>query len=212
MRQSPAPVAGPPKYSLVDYAFQFIIITAGVLIALLINGLVEWNNNRQLVHQARATIMREIADNKKDIDATLVGIDSDLQAFASAITFATDLLTSKKTNIRRLDFQLNMADLSSTGWRTAERTGALSHMDYAEVQRYSKLYDFQDLLIEQQRAMLSQLSAASAILSGGFDVDNPNRKDLEALRERAMTIRAALTIHQDMAKRLAKNYAELMAQ
>ena len=49
------------KYTSVDYAFQFITITAGVLIALLINGLVEWNDNRELAAQARATSQREIA-------------------------------------------------------------------------------------------------------------------------------------------------------
>lgn len=33
----------PSKYTASDYLFQFITITVGVLIALSINGLVEWN-------------------------------------------------------------------------------------------------------------------------------------------------------------------------
>jgi hypothetical protein len=200
------------KYSLSDYSFQFITITVGVLIALLINGLVEWNEHRELVADARSMIMREIADNKKDIDATLSGIKGDVEQFESAITFATEMLTMKKTKINQLNFHLNLADLSSTSWRTAERTGALSHMDYAEVQKYSKLYDFQDLIVEQQRNLVSQLGLVTAIISPGFDPDNANPKDLELFRERLMALRATLLVHNQMAQRLAENYAEALKQ
>jgi hypothetical protein len=200
------------KYNLGDYTFQFVTITIGVLIALLINGLVEWNSDRELVADARAMIAREIADNKTDIDATLSGIKGDLEKFDSAIQFATDLLTTKKTSVNELNFHINLADLSSTSWRTAERTGALSHMDYAEVQKYSKLYDFQDLIVEQQRNLISQLGLVTAIISPGFDPDTPNLKDLELFRERAMTLRAALVVHNQMALRLAESYAEALKQ
>ncbi len=209
----PVDITPPPpakKYSFADYLFQFVTITAGVLIALLINGVVELSNNRRLVADARATIAREIADNKRDVDATLTGIKGDLENFESAIKFANDMLTAKKTNINKLDFHLNLAELSSSAWRTAERTGALSHMDYAEVQKYSKLYDSQDLIVQQQRNLVGQLAAATAILSPGFNPDNPNPRDLELFRERLMTLRASLSLHADMARGLAKNYAEAL--
>ena len=205
-----APPPAAAKYAVVDYVFSFITITAGVLIALLINGLVEWNNNRELVAEARATIAREIAANKKDLEATLGGIQEDIKKFNSAIQFATEILATKKTTVNQLDFHLNLAELSSSGWRTAERTGALSHMDYDEVQRYSRLYDFQDLLVDQQRDLLGHLGEVTAILNSDFDPDNPNTKDLELFRERVMLLRAQLALHEQMAKRLAGNYAEAL--
>ena len=198
------------KYTVVDYVFSFITITAGVLIALLINGLVEWNAKRALVAEARATIAREITDNRKDLEATLVGMQGDLAKFDGAIQFASEMLAAKKTSVNELNLHLNLADLSSTSWRTAERTGALGHMDYDEVQRYSKLYDLQELLVEQQRGLLSRLGEATAILNGDFDPDNPNPKDLEFFRERVMILRAHLGVHEQMAKRLAENYAEAL--
>jgi hypothetical protein len=205
-------VTVPSKYTASDYFFSFITITAGVLIALLINGLVEWNNNRQLVAQARATISQEIGANKKDLDVTLASLADDRARFANAITFATDMLTAKKTSINELKLHLNFADVSSAGWRTAERTGALSHMPYTEVQRYSMLYDLQDLYTEQQRTMLGQLASASAILAGDFNPDNPNSKDLEAFRDRVLQLQSTLTIHEQMARRLAERYAEALKQ
>lgn len=208
------PAEVPPKaaskYTLVDYLFQFITITAGVLIALLINGLVEWNHNRTLVADARATIAREIAANKKDLDATLASMDADVHRLESALQYANDMLTKKSTSINELNFHINLADLSASGWRTAERTGALGHMDYDEVQRLSLLYDLQDLIGEQQRALIGQLSEVSSFLSSDFNPDNPNRRDLEVFRERLMRLRAALLIHQKLATRLGENYAKAL--
>ena len=56
----------PDEYTANDYFFQFVTITAGVLNALLINGMVEWNSNRSLVAQARQTIADEVRRNQRD--------------------------------------------------------------------------------------------------------------------------------------------------
>lgn len=198
------------KYTPADYAFQFITVTAGVLIALLINELVVWKQNSDLVAEARTMLQREITDNKKDLDATVASFPRDFAAMQSAIKFANDMLTAHKTTITSIELHYNLADLSAESWRTAERTGALSHMDYVEVQRYSKLYDFQDLFVQQQRGVLSQLALASSMLQGEFDPDKPNLKDLETFRERVMQLRAAIGIQEDFAKRLAENYADAL--
>jgi hypothetical protein len=201
----------PSKYTASDYFFQFITITVGVLIALLINGLVEWNNNRALVAQARQTIADEVRRNQKDLDRTIPGMADDVKRFDNAIAFANDMLTRRKTTITELKLHLNLADIISAGWHTAERTGALSHMPYEEVQRYSLLYDLQDVVIGQQRALLGQLAAASALIGGDFDPDNPNPKDLEEFRNRVLQLRSHLVIHEQMARRLAERYAEAIA-
>jgi hypothetical protein len=202
----------PHKYTASDYFFQFVTITVGVLIALLINGLVEWNNNRVLVTQARQTIADEIRANQKDLDSTLTGIVDDLARFDNAIIFANDMLTRNKTSVNELKLHLNLADLTAAGWHSAERTGALSHMPYSEVQRYSLLYDLQELHTDQQRALLDQLAGASAILSGDFNPDNPNLKDLEDFRQRVRQLRAHLAIHEQMARRLSERYAEVISR
>ncbi len=196
------------KYAFADYAFQFITVTAGVLIALFINELMVWKQNNDLVAEARVMIQREIADNKKDLEATLAAFPRDREAMENSIKFASDMLANSKTSITSLQLHYNLADLSDTSWRTAERTGALRLMDYGEVQRLSKLYDFQELFILQQRTILPQLTLASSMLQGQFNPDKPNLKDLETFRARVMELRAAVGIQEDFAKRLAANYAE----
>jgi hypothetical protein len=200
------------KYTLADYVFQFITIAAGVLLALFASGLNEFYNNRQLVAQARENISRELADNKKDLEATLSAFPRDRESLTGALKFADEMLTVRKTAVTSIELHYNLADLSASSWHTAERTGALGLMAYDEVQKLSKLYDFQDLFVEQQRLILQQLSAASAILQGDFNPDKPNPKDLELFRERVMQLKASLTIQEDFAKRLAENYAEALKQ
>jgi hypothetical protein len=200
------------KYSASDYVFQFITIMAGVLIAMLANGFVERSRDRELVAQARATLQREIADNKKDLELTVASLPKDQQALDTAVQFASDMLTSGKTNITSLQLNYNMADLFDTSWRTAERTGALSHMDYAEVQRYSMLYDFQDFFMTRQREAISILTSATALIGPGFNPDKPNLKDLEGFRERTMALRASLRLQEDFAKRLNGYYDEALKQ
>ena len=198
------------KYALEDYIFQFITVTAGVLIALLINGLDAWNDARELVLKARTTIGREIADNRKELDDTVSGFTADHQALQNAIKFAEELLANGRSDLRSFTLNYNLAELSNTSWRTADRTGALSRMDHDEVQKYSKLYDFQDVFLERQRDALDQFANAMAIVQGDFNPEKPNLKDVELFRQRLMELRATLSIQEDFAHRLAKNYEEAL--
>ena len=201
------------KYSLADYAFQFITVTVGMFIALFINGLVEWNQNRELVVQARATIRREIADNQADLARTAASFESDQAAMLNAVRFAEDLLSTGKTKLTGVDLHYSLADqIFDTSWRTAERTGALSLMDYGEVQKYSKLYDFQELFMQQQRQVMAQLTLASSIFAGGFDIEHPNLKDLETFRSRVLDLMGTVAIQKDFAKKLDENYAAALKQ
>jgi hypothetical protein len=199
------------KYTFADYAFQFITVTAGVLIALFIDGLAEQKDNRQLVDSARATIMRELADNKTDLERTLSGIENDLEKMLHAIAFADDMLSTGKTKVRELTIHYNVADqVTDSSWRTAERTGALALMDYAEVQKYSRIYDFQDLFLQRQRETLAHVTLAGAPLNARFDPAHPNRKDLELFRARVMDVMTLVKLQQQFGQKLLEDYAEAL--
>jgi hypothetical protein len=196
------------KYSTPDYVFQFITVTAGVLIALFIDGLAARNAERELIANARAMIQRELADNKKDLEATLSGIDADLEAMRNAIRFADDLLVSRKTTINSVQLHYNVADqISDSSFRTAERTGALALMAYDEVQKYSRVYDFQDLFMAQQRQTLSQVVAAGGLFKTDFDLAKPNLKDIELFRTRVMDLLGLVSLQQDFGKKLIEDYS-----
>jgi hypothetical protein len=211
-----APPPAPPtaallhKYTFGDYAFQLITVTAGVLIALLINGLVEWNGNRRLVSEARATIAQEVADNKKDLDGVLAGNAKRHADLEAALLLANQLLQTRTTTVQSMNLSFNIADLRSTGWRSAERTGAVSHMPYAEVQRYSGVYELQELYAAQQRKAREQLGAATAILSSDFVPEKADPREIESFRQQLRVMQASLRIEEQLGKRLSESYAALL--
>lgn len=198
------------KYAFEDYLFQFITVTTGVLLALVVNGLDSWNDTRELVRKARTTIGREIGDNKKELEESISGFASDHKMLQGAIQFADELLAKGRSDLRAFKLNYNLAELSNTSWRTADRTGALSQMEHGEVQKYSKLYDFQDVFLERQRDALDRFADAMSLVEGDFSPEKPNLKDVELFRQRLMELRATLTIQEQFARRLLKNYEEAL--
>jgi hypothetical protein len=201
----------PNKYTASDYFFSFVTITLGVLIALLINGLVEWNNNRALVAEARATIRREVAANLKELAGLPDAIKSSSEDLENALDLANDLLTKGKTDIRSLRLNFNLATLNDSGFRSAERTGALAHMDYDEVQRYSELYSMQELFATQQRKAVDMVAAGSALIAPAFDPNKANPQDLAQFRQQVMQLQSNLLVTAQLGQQLTDGYKEFLA-
>lgn len=117
-------------HSFRDFLLQLVTITAGVLIALALEGLLEWNHYRILVREARETISRELADNRKEVDIALAGLDARKKNLDTALRFANELLNTKKSDVHEIKLEFNIAELGVSSWQSAETTGALGHMEY----------------------------------------------------------------------------------
>ena len=210
MREPQTPVRPPAKYALVDYIFQFVTITAGVLIALLINGLVEWNNNRELVEQARSTIRQEVEANLKELQGFPANLKRSESELSNALRFAEELLASGKTDINSLSLNFNLATLNASGWQTAERTGALAHMDYEEVERYSEIYNMQQLFDEQQRKAVDLVASSITLVNSAFDPAKADRDELGEFRRRVLLLQSNLLVTGQLGEQLVKGYQEFL--
>jgi hypothetical protein len=199
-------VAEGSKYSFKDYLFQLVTITAGVLIALGVDAVVEWRAHQSLVEEARAMIAREMEDNRKalaDEQARSGEWNTDLD---NSLKLANELLTKKKSDITQYGLGFVLSSLDASSWHTAERTGALNFMDYAEVKKYSEVYGLQELVVAQQRRVLDSVTTALTI---GNPHDAP-LKDVEAFRVNVMTIRAELYAKEQLATQLLEGYEKAL--
>jgi hypothetical protein len=196
----------PAAHSFKDFLVQLVTITAGVLIALSVESVREWNHYRTLVAEAREMIRRELTDNKKEVEAVLNGIPERQKNLVAAIQLADEMLAKKEPTVHQLTLNFELADLSAASWQTAERTGALGHMDYAEVQKYSRLYGYQELYSARQRQAVDQLGLAMGILNPGPTEASP--RDLELFRQRVIELRATLDIEEQLARKLVASYSE----
>jgi hypothetical protein len=191
-----------------DFLVQLLTITAGILIALSLEGIRESMRDRALVREARENIRREIADNKREVDGEIAEMDERGKKIDTALRFATELLKTRHTDIHELQLGLSFPTLSAASWQTAERTGAFAHMDYAEVQKYANVYIMQDFLVQQHRRALDALSAALGILatSEGGDPTKAPPAELERFRQQVVTLRSILFVEEQMTRRASEVY------
>ena len=192
-----------------DFFVQLVIVTVGVLIALLLQGLVDWTSDRALVREARASIRQELEDNMREMDGEIAGLDAREAHLNNALRLSEEMLATGKSEIKEINLGFSLAELNLASWRTAELTGALALMEYRDVQTLSQLYDFQDLYIAEQRRTLSRLSVA---LTGvARDPTKAARADIEAFRHEVLALQAALLIEAQLAKQLSRSYKSTIA-
>lgn len=195
-----------------DLLIQLGTITAGVLIALSLEGVRESFRDRALVREARENIRREIADNKREVDPEIAEMDARAKKVDTALRFASDLLKTKRSEIHQLELGLNFPTLSNASWQTAERTGAFAHMDYAEVQRYAALYSFQDFLSTEHRQAIDALAAALGILaaSEGGDPTNASPAEVERFRQHVVALKSILFVEEQMTRTASERYRKAL--
>jgi len=196
------------KYVLADYAFQLITVTAGVLIALFIDGLVDWNHNRELVLDARQMIAREVADNLKELEGLPKAVASSRADIENCLKLANDLLSKGKSDVHQITLNFNLATLSDASWLSADGTGALGHMAYDEVRRYAELYSLQELFATQQRKAVDLVASGTALIMGSFDPTTANNEDVKRFREQLMLLQANLHVTSQLGEQLIKAYRE----
>jgi len=200
-----------PIHSIRAFLIEMVTITVGVLIALSFEGLREWNHNRSLAQEARANIVRELTDNKKAVDHDIDAVAKRRKNIENALQFTEDILKTGKTTISTLELGFTYGEVSIAGWQTAEHTGALGHMPYAEVQRFAGAYMIQDLYQTQQRRSLADVSAATASVVTDDPTKAP-RADIERFRLTLLTMSGDLLIEEQFARQLSDRYAKVLKE
>ena len=197
--------AEPFRHTARRFTFEIAAITAGILIALSIDAVVERQRESALVSQARTAVAREIADNRQDLERGSESIEKHTDDLLQALRFADEMLRARKSEIHELNLGFAFPSLNRAAWQTAERTGALGLMDYDEVKELSELYELQELVTDSQRQLLVRLSGLTAIAAGG-DPTKSSPQDLQVFRSRLLDTIGALSIHRSLARALADGY------
>jgi hypothetical protein len=199
-----------PIHTWKDFGVQLVTITAGILIALSLEGVRESIHDRALVREARENIHREIADNKREVDNEIGAMPERGKKLDTALRFANELLKTQHTEVHSLSLELSFPTLSAASWQTAERTGALAHMDYAEVQKYATLYAFQDFLIAQHRRALDTLIGAIGVVTAGDDPTKTPPAEVARFREQIISLRSILYLEEQMTHGASERYKKAL--
>jgi hypothetical protein len=151
-----------------DFFIHLITITVGLLIAVGIEGCVELHRERKLVQDARETMREEIQHNSDSMKDAVVNLDKQKVAIQKNLDVLTRIQENpkdKEAQKESINADFSMISLRQTAWKTAQTTGALAFMPYAEAQRYSDVYGSQEEFLSQQDKILEDETQFLGLLS-----------------------------------------------
>jgi hypothetical protein len=199
-----------PARSWSDVFGQLTIITAGVLIALALEGAVAWLEHRKLVREATTNLRNEMAENVREVEGLFVSIVKERQNLEHADDLAQMLLEQKKVENEKLELVFHGAELKDASRTTAEVTGAFGHMEYAEVERFASVYGLQTAF---NRAQERTNESFVTTLAGVSLLASPGKADPGEVRQwksRIALTLAALTVEEQIGQQLVKRYMQAL--
>ncbi len=199
-----------PVESLKEFGMHLLIVTTGILIALSLEGLLEWHHHRELAEEARTNILNEIRDNEKGLDDFLKAAPAISKNQTGVLDVLDDVLAHGKSNKELPPFGSTLAELSNTSWTTAQTVGALGFIPYAEVKKYAGVYQLQDEYLRLQTRAEDAYVGAIALLSQNNDPNGLPRAGLETERDRILNSVTMLTAETQIGEALDKMYKELL--
>src|SRR6185436_215210 len=194
-----------------DTAKHLAIITAGVLIALALEGVVSWADHRLLVREAKANLTAEIRSNRKELEGLFANIDREQKELEQADRVALAFIERGKVD-NKINLSWNFAELKNAAVTTGEITGAFGFMDYAEVRHYADVYDLQAQFMRSQERQVQDYQLIVGFIPRITGSKAPSQASIEEWRGRINNAVAALAFQEILGRTLLKRYDELLAK
>ncbi len=192
-----------------DFALHLFTITIGLLIALSLEGLVEWRHHRHLVHEADTALRSEIGSNAKGMTAAISDVENQQKELKHDVEVLNVLLrTGKMPDQAKMNITFHLRTFDSVAWKTAQSTGALSYMSYPEAQRYSDIYNTQDELHEaEKQAARDAILSLAPFLNDDEHSPDPTKADAAAMISKIETLQGQLLLVKSLMGSLNREYA-----
>jgi hypothetical protein len=196
-----------------DFFLHLTTITIGLLIALSLEGLVEWQHHRHLVHDAEASLHDEINNNATNITGALSVLhkrEDALKHDVSVLKYVAANGQYPKDKDMSVDFSI--VGFDSVAWKTAQSTGAFSYMPYDLAQDYSRIYMQQDLLSgEEQQAARDSVLAIGTFINEPDNSAPPSREQAESIIQKIEVVQGQLMLVDAFMQGLSRDYKAFLA-
>jgi hypothetical protein len=185
---------------------ELVIVTAGVLIALSVDTVRVWRAHQSLAAEARATMLSEVAQNKKALEEALASLGATQKVYTGALRDVRARLTGKRVESGDVNLSVRMAPLSSAAYTTAEITGALGYMKYDDVRRFAAVYEAQRRYQSMQDQFALDVWAILTPMMLGGDPSGARPQELEAWKRGLEQLLAGLMTLNAFGEGLRQSY------
>ena len=205
-----------PIHSFKDFFLHLLTVILGILIALFLEGLIEWGHHRSLAEEARSNLTVEIRENRQLLTGGLAAApDAEQRLKAPIETIEAYRKNHRDDRTSKLDWSFGLFPLSATAWSTAASTGALGYMDYSEVKAYTRAYVLQEEFLTMQQSTLGKWLDLQKWLArrdpkGGLS--NLNNEELSQIEADASAALLHTETEEQIAKDLVQQYAKVLGE
>jgi hypothetical protein len=202
-----------PIHGWRDFFIHLSTITIGLLIALSLEGCVEWQHHRHLVHEAEASLRTEIQQNSQAVQETLVGLHKQQEALVKDVVILKYIMKNKKPPADSgMAINFNIRSLNNVSWKTAQSTGALSYIPYDVAQDYGDIYTTQDELeVAEQQAARDTIVSVGPFINSGKDDPDPTGGQAEPTIRKIEILQGQLILVKSLAETLDGQYKKFLA-
>ncbi len=201
-----------PVHGWRDFLLHLFTITVGLLIALSLEGLVEWRHHRHLVHDAEASLHEEIKANAAGMRESLAVLKKQQENLKHDVVLLKGMMSGVKTQKDdHMEIAFHISGFESVSWKTAQATGALAYMPYDTAKEYSDIYGTQDAVYvaEEQAARDAILSLAPFINTSDSDKD-PDAVEATSIKQKIEILQGQLVLVESLMTSLGKQYQKFL--
>ncbi len=189
-----------------DFFIHLFTITVGLLIALSLEGCVEWQHHRHLVREAESGLRNEIEQNSKLTASIRQQIQDEQKLLDQDLLVLSHMRIRPGPTHETLGFSFTMRSFDEVTWKTAQATGAFAYMPYNDARQYSDIYGTQETLFTvQQQVVDDVMRAASVVVTQPQEMQLPPATIAE-VTDRIGMVKMRLNLLDSLVNELDKTY------
>ena len=199
-----------PIHGWRDFLLHLFTITIGLLIALSLEGLVEWQHHRHLVHEAEASLHAEIKSNAQSISGIGKDIEAQEAMLQHDIVVLNMAIAHRDISKEHMSVAYHLTEADDVSWRTAQSTGALALMPYSSAQEYAQIYATQAAFESAERQAVRDAILSVAPFAGEKDKAGPTPEQAAAIKEHIQVLLGQLSFIQSFVQALDREYTKFL--
>lgn len=196
-----------------DFFIHLATITIGLLIALGLEGRVEWMHHRNLVHEAEVSLHDEIRRNSEGLAKYLEDVHKQQQILAKDVVVLKEIVrTHKQPEKNSIEIDFHIRSFDNVSWQTVQSTGTLAYMPYARAQEYSDIYSMQsEIDVAQHQAVRDAILSVAPFLNANDADPTPTAEEATQIKQHIEVLQGQLLLLNSMVTSLDGEYKKFLA-
>jgi hypothetical protein len=201
-----------PVHGVRDFIIHLLTITIGLLIAVGIEGCVEWQHHRHLVREAETSLHEEIKSNADGMQSVIDSIHNQQKTLKQDVAILQQFAKGNTPKDKNMSVTWRILTFDDVSWRTAQATGAFAYMPYADAKEYANIYHAQEEYDGVQHQAFRDATYSVALFLGTDDAhSDPTPEEAKEIISRMQVLQAQLLNLDSFATALNTEYKKFLA-